>query len=146
VEPRIDSDYIKTGKISYTYKYFPVIDQGKIGESHWAAYGAECANEQGRFWEFQDKLFAEWRGENAGVFTRDNLKKFAADIKLDIQKFNACLDSDRYAPLVLEHLTEALQLRLPGTPFFLLNGRRMDTPTLVYDEFWKQIEEELKTR
>jgi len=146
VEPRIESDYIKTGKISYTYKYFPVIDKGKIGESHWAAYGAECANEQNKFWEFQDKLFAEWYGENVGAFTLDKLKIYATEMKLDTTKFNACLDSNRHAPLVLEHLTEALQLRLPGTPYFLLNGRRLNTPTLDYAEFWKPIEEELKAR
>jgi protein-disulfide isomerase len=146
VERRLDDEYVKTGKITYTYKYFPVIDQGRIGESHWAAYAAECANEQGKFWEYHDKLFAEWTGENVGAFTRAFLKKYAADVNLDLAAFNQCLDSDRYATLVMEQLIEALQLKLPGTPSFLLNGRKIDTPTLDYAEFWRPIEAELKSR
>lgn len=146
VLPRVDAEYIKTDKISFTYKYFPVIDEGRIGESHWAAYAAECANEQGKFWEYHNKLYAEQRGANVGTFTRDRLKLYAADLKLDTPRFEQCLDSDRYATLVLEHLIEALQLKLPGTPTFLLNGRKLETPALDYAEFWKPLDTELKTR
>ncbi len=146
LEPQIEEAYVQTGKISYTYKYFPVIDGDRIGESHWAAYAAECANEQGKFWEYHDKLYSEWFGENSGAYTRNNLKKYAAELNLDTAKFNACLDSDRYATLVLEHLIEALQIKLPGTPTFLVNGRKIDTPALEYAEFWKPLEAELKIR
>ena len=145
-EEQLLIDYVKTGKISYTYKYFPVIDQDRIGESHWSAYAAECANEQGKFWDYHDKLYYEYRGPNSGAFTRDNLKKYAAELNLNTQAFNQCLDSDKYALLVYDQLYEALQLRLPGSPYFLLNGRRLDTPTLAYEEFWKPIEAELKAR
>jgi protein-disulfide isomerase len=146
VLPRLDDEYLKPGKTSFTYKYFPVIDQGRIGESHWAAYAAQCANEQGRFWEYHDQLYAEPRGANVGAFTRDNLKLYAVALQLDLAQFNQCLDSDRYAALILDHLVEALQLKLPGTPTFLLNGRKMDTPTLDYTEFWKPLEAEIKAR
>ena len=146
VETMVERDFVETGKINYTYKYFPVIDGDRIGESHWAAYAAECANEQGKFWEYHDKLYTEWFGENSGAYLRDNLKKYAAELKLDTQRFNACLDSDRYAMLVLEHLIEALQIKLPGTPTFLVNGRKIDTSTLQYAELWKPLEAELKVR
>lgn len=146
LEPQIEEAYIKTGKISYTYKYFPVIDGDRIGESHWAAYAAECANEQGKFWEYHDKLYSEWFGENSGAYTRTNLKKYAAELHLDMVQFNTCLDSDRYATLVLEYLIEALQIKLPGTPTFLINGRKIDTPTLDYAELWRPLETELKIR
>lgn len=146
IEPMVERDFVETGKISYTYKYFPVIDGDRLGESHWSAYAAECANEQGKFWEYRDKLYAEWFGENSGAYVRDNLKKYAAELKLDTQKFNACLDSDRYGTLVLDHLIEALQIKLPGTPTFLVNGRKIDTSTLDYKEIWKPLEAELKIR
>jgi protein-disulfide isomerase len=145
-EERLLIDYVKTGKISYTYKYFPVIDQDRLGESHWAAYAAECANDQGKFWNYHDKLYYEYRGPNSGAFSRNNLKKYAAELNLDTQTFNQCLDSDKYAMLVYDQLVEALQMRLPGSPYFLLNGRKLDTPTLAYDEFWKPIEAEMKLR
>jgi hypothetical protein len=47
---------------------------------------------------------------------------------------------------VLEELIEALQIKLPGTPTFLINGRKIDTPTLAYAELWKPLEAELKIR
>ncbi|MCX7839139.1 MAG: DsbA family protein [Anaerolineae bacterium] len=146
VLPRLMNDYIVPGKISFTYKYFPVIDDGQVGESHWAAQAAECANEQNRFWDYHDKLYTEQRGANIGAFTRARLKTYATELKLDLDAFNRCLDTDRYATLVREHLIEALQIKLPGTPTFLLNGRKMNTPTLGYTEFWKPLEEELKQR
>lgn len=145
-EEQLLNDYVRTGKISYTYKYFPVIDQDRIGESHWAAYAAECANDQGKFWDYHDKLYYEYRGPNSGAFTRDNLKKYAGELNLDLKTFNPCLDSDKYAKLVYDQLFEALQIKLPGTPYFLLNGRKLDTPTLAYEEFWRPIEAELKMR
>lgn len=146
VLPRLMNDYIVPGKISFTYKYFPVIDDGQVGESHWAAQAAECANEQNRFWEYHDKLYVEQRGANVGAFTRAQLKTYAAELNLRLDAFNRCLDTERYATLVREHLIEALQIKLPGTPTFLLNGRKMNTPTLNYAEFWKPLEEELKQR
>lgn len=144
VLPRLLNDYIVPGKISFTYKYFPVLDDDRVGESHWAAQAAECANEQNRFWEYHDKLYAEQREANSDVFVRAHLKAYAAELKLNLDAFNRCLDTDRYATLVREHLIEALQIKLPGTPTFLLNGRKMNTPTLNYTEFWKPLEEELK--
>lgn len=146
VLPRLLNDYIVPGKISFTYKYFPVLDDDRVGESHWAAQAAECANEQNRFWEYHDKLYAEQREANSGAFVRAHLKAYAAELKLNLDAFDRCLDTDRYAPLVREHLIEALQIKLPGTPTFLLNGRKMNTPTLNYAEFWKPLEAELKQR
>jgi len=146
VLPRLIADYGAPGKISFTYKYFPVLDEGRIGESHWAAYAAECASEQGKFWEYHDTLYAEQLGANVGAFTRVWLKRYAAALQLDATRFAECLDSDRHAKLVLEHLIEALQIKLPGTPTFLLNGRKIETPTLDYAEFWKPLEAELKMR
>ncbi len=121
-----------------------MIDGDKIGESHWAAEAAECANEQGKFWEYHDKLFAVWRGENVGTYTKANLKKYAVELNLDTATFNQCVDDDKYASLVQDHLTEALQLGLPGTPSFLLDGREIPVQSLDFSEFVRFIEPELK--
>src|SRR5512142_1518159 len=93
-ERQIEENYIKSGKINLTYKYYPVVDQGRVGESTWAAQAAECANQQGRFWEYHSRLFQVWAGENAGTFTKPKLKQHAADLKLDTGSFNQCLDTD----------------------------------------------------
>ena len=143
-EHRIIDDLVKTGRINFTYKYFPVVDKNSIGESHWAAYAAECASEQNKFWDYHDKLYSEWRGENKKAFTKEMLKVYAAEIKLDTVKFNPCVDSDKHASLVAEHEKEATQLGLPGTPFFLLNGRRIYPQSLEYAEFYRLISHEFK--
>ncbi len=102
-----------------------MIDQGKIGESHWAAEAAECANLQGKFWEMHDKLFSVWRGENVGTYTKANLKQYAADLGLDTGKFNQCLDSDQTMSTVQADIGEATRLGVQGTPTFFVNGRQL---------------------
>lgn len=109
--------------MSFTYKYFPVIDQGRIGESHWAAQAAECASLQGKFWEYHDKLFSVWSGENRGTYTKQNLKKYASDLGLDTGNFNQCLDTDQTLSTVQADTGEATRLAVPGTPSFFVNGR-----------------------
>lgn len=54
-----------------------------------------------------------------------NLKKYAADLGLDTQKFNQCLDNGEQANNVKNDLTQATNLQLPGTPTFFVNGRFM---------------------
>jgi protein-disulfide isomerase len=144
VERRIDDAYIKTGKIKFTFKYYPVVDQGNIGESHWAAYAAECANEQGKFWEYHDKLFVEWRGEFVGTYTKSNLKKYAADIGLDTAKFNQCLDSERTKSIVDADAAEAKRTGVRYTPTFFVNGKQISIQSLDLSQFSRVIDPLLK--
>ena len=133
-----------TGKVKFVYKYFPVLDGPDIGESHWAAYAAECANDQGKFWEFHDDLFNRWLGENVGMYEKDMLKRFARQMKLDTAKFNECLDSDKYAQVVQADVDEGSRLGVTGTPSFFLNGKQMQPRSLNYEEFAATIDLALK--
>ena len=92
-------------------------------ESRWAAEASECANEQGRFWDYHDKLFAEQTGENVGTFSLDNLKRFAADLKLNAQQFNQCLDSGEYRDKVQQEVSEGQRLGVNSTPSLFVNGQ-----------------------
>jgi protein-disulfide isomerase len=91
-------------------------------ESQWAAEASECAAEQDKFWEYHDKLFDSQNGENQGAFSKDNLKKFAADLNLDTAKFNDCLDSGKYASAVQEQTQTGQQIGVSSTPTFVING------------------------
>jgi cyclophilin family peptidyl-prolyl cis-trans isomerase len=91
-------------------------------ESQWAAEAAECAGEQEKFWEYHDTLFANQKGENQGAFSKDNLKKFAADLKLDTSKFNQCFDSGKYTDKIKKSNDDAAQLGVSSTPTVLVNG------------------------
>ncbi len=121
-----------------------MIDRGRIGESHWAAEAAECANLQDKFWEYHDKLFSVWSGENAGTYTKANLKKYASDLGLDTGKFNQCLDSDQTMSTVQADTGDATRLGVQGTPTFLVNGRLMQLTSLDYGEFSRTFDSLLK--
>jgi hypothetical protein len=85
-----------------------------------AAEAARCILEQDRekYWEYHDKLFA-----NGSALGQDNLKKFAADLQFDTEKFNACLDSGKYVAAINEDMADGTKIGVSGTPAFLINGR-----------------------
>lgn len=95
-------------------------------ESEWAAEGTECANAQGKFWEYHDKLFDNQGGENVGAFSKANLKRFAAEMKLDTAAFNACLDSDKYLAKVRADTAQSSSMGVNSTPTFFINGRMLE--------------------
>ncbi len=92
-----------------------MLDEAETGESTWAAEAAECANEQGKFWEFHDKLFNGDLGTTA-------YQKYASDLGLDMAKFNDCLTSHRYAENVKADQAWATNLGVQSTPTFFVNG------------------------
>ncbi len=118
--------------------------QRGTNESHWAAYAAECANRQGKFWEYHDKLFNEWRGEFVGTFNKPNLKKYATDLKLDTATFNKCIDNDETAAVILADIAEADRLGVRGTPTFLINGRALQVTSTDASQFSRTFDTLLK--
>lgn len=136
--PRILEEYVKTGKVRFVYRHFAFIGD----ESVWAAQAAECAANQGRFWDYHDKLFASQAGENRGAFSRDRLKGFARGLDLDQAKFNRCLDNNETMNRVLQDKTEAQRLQLRSTPSFFVNGLPI-VGALPFEEFKAVIDRQL---
>jgi protein-disulfide isomerase len=95
-------------------------------ESEWAAEATECANEQGKFWEYHDKLFDNQGGENVGAFSKANLKRFAGEMKLDTAAFNVCLDSDKYLAKVRADTAQSSSMGVSSTPTLFINGRMLE--------------------
>ena len=127
---------MQSGQLNFTYKYLPILDRTpQDGESHWAAYAAECANRQGRFWDYHDKLFAVWQGENVGTYTKDKLKRYAAELQLDVARFNTCLDNDETKGVVDADVAEGARLGAKGTPAFFLNGQTFYPRALDFSSF-----------
>jgi protein-disulfide isomerase len=116
---QIKQNYVDSGQIRFVFRHLAFIGP----ESLWAAEAAECANEQGRFWDYHDKLFEEQAGENVGAFSRENLKRFAAELGLDSQQFTQCLDSDKYRTKVQQEVAEAGRLGVHSTPSLFVNGQ-----------------------
>jgi protein-disulfide isomerase len=82
-----------------------------------AAEAANCANEQGEFWPFHDKLFSMEKGLNAEAYTQ-----YASDLGLNVEDFNACLESGKFKPEVQSDLDFAANLGVRSTPTFFING------------------------
>jgi len=102
-------------KVSVVFRHFPLSFHT---EAHKGAQASECANDQGKFWEYHDKLFANQKS----MFDAD-LKRYAAELSLDQTAFDACLDSGKYKDKVDRDLEEGTAAGMSGTPGFFINGR-----------------------
>lgn len=118
-EPVIREEYVKTGKVKFIYRDFAFLGQ----ESFWAANAARCAGDQGKFWQYHDYLFNNQQGENQGAFSKANLKSFAAALSLDKEKFNACLDSNKYDEAVKKDSKAGADAGVQGTPATFINDK-----------------------
>jgi protein-disulfide isomerase len=120
-EPQLLSTYVAKGQVDLVFHHFAFLGQ----ESNWAAEAAECASEQGKFFEYHDKLYASQAGENRGAFSKDNLKKLGADLGL-ATSFNACVDSGRYAQVVRDDTKVGEGRGVQATPTLFVNGRKIE--------------------
>ncbi len=107
------------GKVNIVYKHSAFLGQ----ESVWAAQAAECAADQGKFWEYHDLLFDKQTGENVGTFTKENLMTYAKELGLDSAKFDPCLKNDETLPRVAADTQEGRSAGVSGTPTFFINGK-----------------------
>lgn len=126
-------------KILFVFRNFAFIGQ----ESTWAAEAAECSADQGRFWEYHNYLYDHQKGENQGNFSKDNLKSFAKFLNLDTEKFNSCLDSDKYSNVVSSDTADGQAAGVTSTPTFFVNGK-MYPGVLSETTFKNLIDTELK--
>lgn len=119
---QLREEYVRAGQVRFVFRHFAFLGD----ESQWAAEASECANEQGRFWDYYDKLFQEQAGENVGIFSRDNLGRFAVELGLDDAAFIQCMDSGRHAEKVQQETQEGRQAGVRGTPSVFVNGRLIE--------------------
>jgi len=112
VFPRLNSDYIKSGKVRYYYRDLPLSMHPNALP---AALAARCAGEQGKFWEMHERLFA-----NQNALDPDALKQHAVALGLDAARFNECMASGKYRSPVARSMASAERLRIDGTPAFLI--------------------------
>jgi protein-disulfide isomerase len=122
-------------KIRIVWKDFPLTQihpqAFKAGEA------GHCAADQGKFWEYHDALFA-----NQQALQPADLKKHAATVGLDADKFAACLDSSKYGERVRDGVSQGGRLGVNSTPTVYVNGRRL-SGAQPYEVFAAVIDEEL---
>jgi protein-disulfide isomerase len=140
--PRLKKEYIDTGKARLVFRDFP---QEVHSEAMVTAIAGECAADQGKFFEFHDKVFREQdrRGGDVVPYRVADVKRWAADIGLDTAPFNECLDSQRHKDEVAKDYADGAAVGVNGTPIFFINGRAL-AGAHPFATFQKVIEEELK--
>jgi protein-disulfide isomerase len=141
-EPMIMNEYVKTGKVKLEYKQLPILGP----ESVRAATSAVCAADQGKFWEYQYRLYLKQAQEgqlgneklNAGRFSDANLRAIAQDTGLDLAAYDACITSPEATEQVTADNRAASELGIRSTPTFLFNGRPLQGTPVDHDA-WREI-------
>src|SRR3989441_12768103 len=119
--PVIREQLIAPGKVRWRYRDFPLPGHQY---SRYAALVAQCAGEQGRFWEMHDQLFFHHQWALTGKNPRGLFRDFAKAAGLDLAKYDACVDAQRYAGRIQASVEEGTTLGVNATPTFFINSRR----------------------
>jgi protein-disulfide isomerase len=123
--PLLEQYYVDTGKVLFTYRSAGNFVSGNIGgantESRDAAAASYCAEDQGKFWEMHDALFANNRDvENQGSFTSRRLSEIASVAGLDVAQFEACFNKGTYEDRAQQDFKDAISAGMQGTPYFVV--------------------------
>jgi protein-disulfide isomerase len=116
---QLDEKYIKTGKIKYVFR--PLALSGHR-QAQKAAETAECAGDQGKYWEMHDMLFArqaQWSEKGGAV---EIFKGYAKTLGLDEATFAQCLDGGKFVNIPNENGADATRAGIEGTPTFFINN------------------------
>ena len=141
--PKIYDEYIKNNKIKFVFRHYPLNSIHSNAQK--AAEASECANEQGKFWEYHDLLFknqALWSPlPLADVL--NSFTNYAAELGLNTTTFRSCLDTDQLAQKVQEDSDDGSKAFVDGTPAFFINGKRL-VGAQPFAQIQQLIEQELK--
>ncbi len=123
--PQIEQNYLSTGKVNFVYRDFPI--QSIHPNALPAALAAECADDQGKFWEYHDKLFQNQRSwQGLGIQTGINtFKGYAQELGLNLEEFNSCLDSRKYVQEINDDLQDGRDYGVTGTPGFFVGNEKI---------------------
>jgi len=145
--PLLKSEYVEKGIVNFIYRDFPI--QSIHPNAAPAAMAAECANEQGNFWQYHDILFKnqkEWKDLNS----EDALKVFgqyAYKIGMNQEQFENCLNSGKYFKEIKEDLDSGREYGVTGTPGFFIGNDKIGFTSISgakpFSEFKAVIDEKI---
>jgi protein-disulfide isomerase len=118
--PTIEERLIRTGKLRWRYRDFP-LQQHQFARL--AAHSAACADEQGKYWEQHDRIYegqGEWaEARDAG----DHFRRYAVEIGLDAERYDQCMESGKFAGRIQASADEAARAGVSSTPTLLVGNR-----------------------
>lgn len=130
--PQLRQEFIETGDIRYVYKHFA---RNELDVQ--AANAAECAGEQGQFFEYKNLIF-----DNQDNLSQDLLPQLAEQLDLDMEQWSECNENDEFRDKVISDTEEARSLGITGTPGFVINGEVI-SGAQPYQTFQQAIQSEL---
>ncbi len=135
VRPTIDQVLKEYGSdVKYVLRDFPL---GFHAQAKKAAEAAHCAGDQGKYWEYSEKLW-----ENQRALQVDKLKDYAKEFNLDQSQFEQCLDSGKFSQEVAKDMNDGKKAGVSGTPAFFINGQALKGAK-PYEAFKEVIDMEL---
>jgi|TARA_B100001971_G_C18251734_1_gene578792 protein-disulfide isomerase len=132
------SSYFKNGDVRLAFKHLPL--NSIHPQAQKAAEASACAQDQGKFWEMHDAIFANQR-----ALSIDNLKSYAGQIGLNQGKFDSCLDGGKKAGKVANDMKQAGEAGGKGTPYFVLINEDGKTTTVSGAQPWVNFEAAIKS-
>ena len=122
--PAIIENYVDTGKVKFVYRDLPL--DSIHPNARPVHIAAECADEQGKFWEYHDILFdkqVEWQRLSSSDL-QSTLTQYGSDLGLESASFEACLESDVIADEVNKDTLDAARYGATGTPAFFIGNEK----------------------
>ncbi len=136
---QIIDTYVKDGKVQLSYKHFPFLADSSLPK----AVVAECAAQQGKFWEMHNALFSGRIPAGSDAQINTAAAQLTGELGLDAAKFTACLKDDVVRKRVLADSDEGQRVGVRGTPSFLVNGKLL-VGAQPYAAFRIAIEQAIK--
>ena len=136
VFPRIDSAYVRTGKVQWVFVNLPLPNHPNA----WvAAEAALCAGATvDRFWKLHDRLFDAQHEWSNAADASTLFAKYAKEAGVSGEAFQRCVREDRVAALILQDVIFAASARVNGTPAFIINNELKVTGMKTWEE-WQEL-------
>jgi protein-disulfide isomerase len=145
-EPDVRSRLVQPGHLRLRFMDMPLVEIGHRN-SPTASLAAACANEQGKFWEMHDAIFANqdrWATQ-ATRNPRGVIDPLAQQVGLDVSRYDQGMDSQKYVANIQAHRRAAERYRVQSTPSFVIGGK-VYAGSLPYDEFKRYVDQEATAR
>lgn len=142
--PQLKKEYIDKGLVKLVYRHYPL-----PATLHPAARdlseASECANDQGKFWEFHDESFKQQaaKGEGTIAITTEDITSYASTIGLDIATFNDCFSNKKNTKKIDTDMADGQKVNVSSTPTFFINGQIV-VGALPFASFKTILDQQLK--